>query len=101
MGECAADFLRDGQELGSNLCAQGGLLGLGDKKKLQATLGDSLINTFWFHSSDKTFPPELNLHDSEFTVKVLKWGTEGQVNTNIKIKKIKSVAAHKNQSADL
>lgn len=62
-------------------------LDLGDKKKLQATLGYSLINTFWFHSLDKTFPPEVNLHHSEFTVKVLKWGTEGQVNTNLKIKK--------------
>lgn len=73
--------LGNGQELGTNLPAQGGLLRPGQLKNAADNVG-GLMKHLFFHSLDKTFPPELNLHHSESTVKVLKSGSEGQVNTD-------------------
>lgn len=62
--ECAAGFLRDGQELGTNLCT-----GRAPLKNTEGNLG-GLINNFCFHSLGKTSPPELNLHHSGSTGEV-------------------------------
>lgn len=81
-GECAANFLREWPRAWiKSPCRGRAPLTWAAEKCCRQHVG-GLIKHLFFHSPDRTFPPELNLHHSESTVKVLKSGSEGQADTD-------------------